>query len=324
MDNYSPEQVSSIIKGYELLDNNGELSTLLREISRCDKCSREYSEDRTDIPINCLVRPLPLAKLAKEDGFCKYGKEISKEDSSLRELFQKKLKVKTVLKRLGSAKFAIGINPWLDRCMLYRKKKKTKLMIIGIDYKHFPVFHKQKKNQNFPMDSYQTKNNIWGPTWQNFWKNLLKQKDYEEDRVNDFIKRNGVFITNSMLCFGGSDDSQSHFYGYLECCRSYIVKLLKIVKPKIIVSFGQYGCRNVASIMLQGGNENSVLQKLSRSNCTLKIMNSIAARKDYREGIKVKYDSRTMTFWPVYQPAFANMNKYKGEYSTLRRLLSLT
>ncbi|MBU4427365.1 MAG: uracil-DNA glycosylase family protein [Desulfobacterales bacterium] len=324
MGNYSPEQVSSIIKGYELLDNNGDLSTLLSEISRCDKCSREYSEDRADMPINCLVRPLPLAKLAKEDGFCNYGKQISKEDSSLRELFQENLKVKTVLKKLGSGKFAIGINPWLDRCMLFKKKKKTKLMIIGIDYKHFPVFHKQKKNQNFPIDSYQTKNNIWGPTWQNFWKNLLKQKDYEEHAVNDFLKRNGVFITNSMLCFGGSHASQSHFYGYLECCRSHIAKLVKIVKPKIIVSFGQYGCRNVASMMLQGGNENSALQELSKSNCTLKIMNSIAARKAYREGIKVKYDSRTMTFWPVYQPAYANMHKYKGEYSTLRRLLGLT
>ena len=324
MGNYSSEQVSSIIKSYELLDNNGELSTLLGEISRCDKCSREYSKFRADIPINRLVRPLPLAKLAKEDALRKYAKQIIKDDSSLRELFRKNLKVKTVLKKLESEKFAIGINPWLDRCMLFRKNKKTKLMVIGIDYKHFPVFYKQKRDQNFPSDSYQAKNNIWGPTWQNFWKNLLKQKDYEEDSVNGFLKRNGVFITNSMLCFGGSDDSQSHFYGYLECCRSYIVKLLKIVKPKIIVSFGQYGCRNVASIMLQGGNENSVLQKLSRSNCTLKIMNSIPDRKVYKEGIKVKYDSRTMTFWPVYQPAYANMHNYKGEYSTLRRLLGLT
>ncbi|MBW2046874.1 MAG: hypothetical protein JRI96_18730 [Deltaproteobacteria bacterium] len=130
-------------------------------------------------------------------------------------------------------------------------------MIIGIDYKQLPAFYRNSKDHHFPLDSYRKKNNIWGPTWKTFWQNLLGSP-YDDESVNHFLGENGVFITNSMLCFGGNEDPQSHFYGYLECCRNHIARMIEIVKPEIIVSFGNLGCRNVASILLEGDQEDKL------------------------------------------------------------------
>ncbi|MFC1580067.1 uracil-DNA glycosylase family protein [Thermodesulfobacteriota bacterium] len=234
----------------------------------------------------------------------------------------KKLQTKTVLKRLGSAKFALGLNPWLDRCMLYRKSRKTKLMIIGIDYKHFPVFHGTKRDHNFPLDSYRIKNNIWGPTWRNFWKQVLS-KPYDDSKVDTFIGEKGVFITNSMLCFGGSVDPRSHFYGYLECCRPYIREMISIVRPEIIVSFGNFGCRNAASILAEENRENQILNQLAKSNAPLKLLPSILRKREFKGGIKTIFNRKNILFWPLYQPARSNVCKYPGDYRTLTRLLDL-
>ncbi|MBW1669759.1 MAG: hypothetical protein JRJ66_17305 [Deltaproteobacteria bacterium] len=222
-DIYTPVELSKIIKGYSKLDSDGQLTSLLREIRNCRQCAKSFP-DRADLPTN------------------------------LRNLFRKNLTTSAIIKRTASAKFAIGLNPWLDRCMLFRKTRKTKLMIIGIDYKQLPAFYRNSKDHHFPLDSYRKKNNIWGPTWKTFWQNLLGSP-YDDESVNHFLGENGVFITNSMLCFGGNEDPQSHFYGYLECCRNHIARMIEIVKPEIIVSFGNLGCRNVASILLEGDQE---------------------------------------------------------------------
>jgi hypothetical protein len=39
------------------------------------------------------------------------------------------------------------------------------------------------------------------------------------------------------------------------------------------------------------------------------------------EGIKTRYNSRDMVFWPLYQPARSNVYGYPGEYAKLRSLL---
>lgn len=316
---YSSKELSSIIKGYRLLDRAGYLSSLLKKVVGCKNCASEYP-NRTDKPINCLVRPLPLGRLAKEEQVTKYSIRIKRDDTFLRNLFQTNTKTRSVVDGIKSAKFAIGINPWLDRCMLYRKSKKTKLMVIGIDYSHFQVFHKQTRDHNFPLDSYRKQNNIWRRTWKRFWENLLG-RPYDETTVNEFLGENGVFITNSMLCFGGVDKSEYHFSGFLECCRNHLRELLRIVRPEIIVSFGNLGCRNVAALLLDRNNENPVLDTLSTALAPLRKMESIITHREHRQGIKVRYNSRDMIFWPLYQPARSHINWYNGDYETLKKLV---
>jgi len=321
MEKYSEKEASLIIRGYKLLDNGEKISNLLKRVSSCRSCNNKYS-NRSDLPLNCLVRPLPLLRLENRESISKYCIRIRRDDTFLRNLFEKKLTTKTMLKRLGSAKFSIGLNPWLDRCMLHRKTRKTKLMIVGIDYKHFPVFHKLQRDHNFPLDGYTIKNNIWGPTWKRFWNNLL-ERPYSDEDVDGFISQNGVFITNSMLCFGGSSNPESHFYGYLKCCRNHIREMIKIVKPNILVSFGNFGCSNVASILSAENDENVTIRKLANSSSPLKEMSSISRKQKVKNGIEARYNFRDLIFWPLYQPARSHIHKYNGDYTTLRHLLNL-
>lgn len=138
---YTSEEVKKIISGYKMLDEGGRLSTVLKEVSICKACS-SYLPTRSDHPVNVLVRPLPLNRLCTNDDIQRFKIHIKRDDTYLRELFNKHFSYEHVLSRMGSAKFSIGLLPWLDRCMLYRTIETTKLMIIGIDYKHFPVFYK--------------------------------------------------------------------------------------------------------------------------------------------------------------------------------------
>ena len=318
---YSSEAVASIIKGYSQVDGHGHLSPLLKKICQCNNCHSMYPQ-RSDKPINCLVRPIPLSRLTTDTQVNKYLIRIKRDDTFLRNLFRSGLGTKQILSKIGSAKFSIGLNPWLDRCMLFRRTEKTKLMIIGIDYKHFPVFRRQRRDHNFPLDSYKTQNNIWGQTWRKFFEKILGEP-YSDERVNEFLRDYGVFMTNSMLCFGGSDNPSDHFYGYLKCCRNHITEMIKIVKPKIIVSFGNYGCKNVASILVKSEKENPFLDKLSESRAPLKEMNSIVSNPECAEGIKVRFEFKDMVFWPLYQPARSHLYRYNSDYDNLRKLLDL-
>jgi hypothetical protein len=320
MDKYSLEQVSQIIKGYKLLDQNGALSSLLERITQCTCCAKTHP-NRQDKPINALVRPIPLADFSTEDQIRNYCSEIVRDDANLRHLFQSSSDCEEALSKLDSAKFAIGLLPWLDRCMLFRRSKKTKLMIIGIDYKHFPPFHANKKEHCFPLDNYRKPVNTWGPTWRNFWSKLLGGP-YDDDEVNKFLEENGVFMTNSMLCFGNSTEPQNHFQGYLNCCRGHIRELLKIVQPEIVVSFGKPGCENVASLLHEQNVDNSVLKQVANPRMSLQAkIETIHGSKEYREGITVSYNSRLIVFWPLYQPARSHINRYEGDYQVVRRLL---
>lgn len=320
MGQYSHEQVSRIIKGYKLLDRKGALSSLLERVALCNNCALTYPS-RDDHPINALVRPLPLAELSTEDHLVKYYTAIAREDSDLRTIFKKSSNLDKVMGQLGSCKFGIGLLPWNDRCMLFRRSKKTKLMIIGIDYKHFLPFHANKKEHCFPLDTYQKPVNTWGPTWRNFWSNLLGSL-YDDDEVNIFLETNGVFMTNSMLCFGGSDNPKAHFYGYLECCRNYIRELLEIVEPEIVVSFGNFGCENAASILAEQNVNNLILRLLSNHEVPFnEKIRAIISDSNYSEGIYLNYNTSPLVFWSLYQPALIHLHRYKGDYQVLRRLL---
>jgi hypothetical protein len=320
MENYSREQVSQIIKGYKLLDKNGALSSLLERITRCNNCALTYPS-RDDHPVNALVRPLPLANLSTEDDIIEQCEAIEREDADLRTIFTGAPNPDEIVTQLGSRKFAIGLLPWLDRCMLFRRTEKTKLMIIGIDYKHFPCFCQREIEQNFPLDSYQKRINTWGPSWRNFWSNLLNSS-YNDQQVDLLLERNGVFMINSMLCFGNNNNPQEHFPGYLSCCREHIRELLKIVRPEIVVSFGKLGCENVASLLYEQNADISVLRRVANPGTSFKAkIAAIREAEDYQEGITVSYNSRPLIFWPLYQPA-RKRYRYEGDYHVVRMLLS--
>jgi hypothetical protein len=97
--------------------------------------------------------------------------------------------------------------------------------------------------------------------------------------------------------------------------------MIGIVEPEVIVSFGNLGCRNVASILLQYDKGNRDLKKLAKSLSPLKEMESISKGMKKGEGIKTRYNSRDMVFRPLYQPARSNVYGYPGEYAKLRSLL---
>ena len=167
MEKYSSEQIFQIIKGYKLLDRDGALSSLLERIANCNKCALIYPT-RPDHPVNALVRPIPISTLLTEDQISNYCKDIERDDAFLRKIFKNSSNLDDAVSQLDSGKFAIGLLPWLDRCMLFRRSERTKLMIIGIDYKHFPPFYARKSEHCFPSDNYQKRINTWGPTWRNF------------------------------------------------------------------------------------------------------------------------------------------------------------
>lgn len=322
MAKYSSEQISQIIKGYKLLDRNGALSALLERIAQCTCCA-ETHPNRKDKPINALVRPVPLADFSTEDQIRDYCNEIVKDDVNLRHVFQSSSTCEVALSKLDSAKFAIGLLPWLDRCMLFRRSEKTKLMIIGIDYKHFSPFHANKREHCFPLDTYRKPVNTWGPTWRNFWSKLLGGP-YDDDEVNKILEENGVFMTNSMLCFGGSDNPKAHLYGYLKCCRNHIRELFQLVEPEIVVSFGKFGCENAASILREQNINSLILGLLSNHKVPFnEKIRAIISDNNYSKGVYLDYNKSPLVFWPLYQPALSHLHRYNGDYEVLRGLLGL-
>ncbi len=322
MQTYATQDVVRIIEGYRMLERRGGLSRLLKTVSRCSKCAKCYP-DRCDHPVSSLVRPLPLHRLLTESDVKRYAIRIKRDHAFLRELFATLSSADEVRGAMGSAKFAIGLSPWLDRCMLFRFSRQTKLMVVGIDYKHFPAFFSQARDHNFPLDSYRNKNNIWGPTWRRFWTNLLGSP-YDDQRVDDFLASTGTYMTNSMLCFGGAASPGHHNYRYLECCRPHIESQIRIARPDIIVSFGNLGCRNVASMLLEENPDNNLVRRLAQSLSPLGIMRTAASRARVASGIAAQFASRPVVFWPMYQPARSHMYRFPGDYAVLRKLLGVT
>jgi hypothetical protein len=304
-----------------LLDAGGHLTQLLLDVSRCRECAKAYP-GREDQPINALVRPLPLERLRTQDSIEKYFIRVRRDHGLLRNLFDSKLSYEEMLLSLHGARFSLGLLPWLDRCMMYRKSRKTDLMVIGIDYKNLPVFFKSRRDHSFPLDSYLKRSNIWGPTWRRFWQNLLRSP-YDDDSANDFITAHGFYVTNSILCFGGSDDAGRHSWEYIECCRPHIEEQIRIVQPRHVASFGNLGCRNVASI-LQGYNPAcDVLRLIGNSLQPLKTYQELTST-GRRQLSDLKFENRPIAFFPLYQPARAHVWQGAGEYEELRQALGLS
>lgn len=63
-----------------------------------------------------------------------------------------------------SERFCIGLLPWLDYSMLHRRSGHTDLMVVGIDFKHFPGFLENEKDHHLPLSRPQPQSNIWGAT----------------------------------------------------------------------------------------------------------------------------------------------------------------
>jgi hypothetical protein len=311
MDLYTDQERRRIIRGYQKLDG---LLDLLREASRCRACHNAYP-DRHDLPVNALVRPLPT--LEGDDEIRRYLIRVKRDDTFLRNLLATATTAGHVTSKLKGAKFAIGLLPWLDRCMLLRRGKRTKLMVVGIDYKNFPSFFDQGRDHCFPLDSYRTRTNVWGKSWRMFWSGLFGQ--YDDDAVNAFIAKHGVLFTNSMLCFGGSEDPNEHSREYVECCRPFIERQIDIAKPEVLVSFGDIGAWNVATILLGHNQGNQVLQTLAVSRHPLRNMGNMV--RTVQDGIDVVMLGHRMKFWPMYQPARRHLHGFDGDYAALRSLL---
>ena len=154
-----------------------------------------------------------------------------------------------------------------------------------------------------------TKTNVWGKSWRMFWSGLFGQ--YDDDAVNAFIAKHGVYFTNSMLCFGGSEDPNDHPRRYAECCRPFIE----------LVSFGDIGAWNAATILLGHDQDNQVLQTLAASRSPLREMGNMVRTGMVREGIDVRLGEHRTKFWPMYQPARRHLHGFDGDYAALRSLL---
>jgi hypothetical protein len=104
-------------------------------------------------------------------------------------------------------------------------------------------------------------------------------------------------MTNSMLCFGGNTNPGKHSMQYIANCRKYIYKMISIVKPKVIFSFGNLGCRNVSSIFLQQDRKQTskikgALQELASNSSFERKMAGISKR--FIHGMGVNFDSMTI------------------------------
>ena len=320
MTKYTERDFRLIIRGYRQLDRDAALSTLLRDVFSCSKCHIKYP-DRHDHPANLLVRPLPLPRLDNRTDVDKYFIRIKRDHGHLRNMLEEKLALSEFLSRVGSARFSIGLLPWLDYSMLHRKSGVTDMMIIGIDFKNFPYFINNEKDHHLPLATPQAPNNIWGPTWRRFWSNLLAAP-YEDLAVRNFLNVRGAYFTNSMLCFGGANDPRLHCYQYVECCRPYIERQIAIVKPKCLVSFGDFGCRNVAAILEKYNPDCEPLSLLSRSRNPLCIFRSYSVQDRHRL-FHLKFESHDLGFVPLYQPGWSHTAEYRRDYSELREYLQL-
>lgn len=243
-----------------------------------------------------MVRPLPALK--GDDEIRRHLIRVKRDDTFLRNLLATATTAEQVTTKLKGAKFALGLLPWLDRCMLLRRSKRTKLMVVGIDYKHFPSFYAQGRDHCFPLDSYRTKINVWGKSWRMFWTGLFGQ--YDEDAVNDFIETQGVYFTNSMLCFGGSTDPNDHPRRYVECCRPFIERQIEIVRPEVLVSSGDIGAWNVATILLEQ-NDTPQVRRLASSRHPLREVADMVSSGKMSDGIDVRLRGHRMKFWPLYR-----------------------
>ena len=107
----------SIIRGYRKLDRDGALSILLQDISRCSLCHTEYP-DRNDHPANLILWPLSLPRLNNRTAVEKYFIRVKRDLGHLRNVLISKPTLAEFLSQVGSARFSIGLLPWLDYCTL--------------------------------------------------------------------------------------------------------------------------------------------------------------------------------------------------------------
>lgn len=70
------------------------------------------------------------------------------------------------------------------------------------------------------------------------------------------------------------------------------------------------------SILLEQNQGHSFLSRLAKPG-PLKNMKKASKGKEYRNSIRINFDSRKVFFWPLYQPA--RSKSYDGDDATLRR-----
>ena len=320
MTKYSAEQFRLIVRGYRMLDRAGALSSLLRRVSRCRECHDRYP-GRLDLPHNILVRPLPLARLRDRHAIGNYLTRLKRDDGHLRNLLCGSMP-STLLDRVQSARFSIGLLPWLDRCMLDRTSSSTAMMVVGIDFKHLSALIANPRDHHLPLDSDRTPSNVWRSTWRQFWRNLLGPCDVETEFV-EFLRHRGAYFTNSMLCFGGGNDPRSHSWDFIEACRPHTEDQIRVVRPRCLVSFGDLGCRNVATILARENPDTSLLAVLSDSSEPLRLLRN-RPNGEPRGLLRLRFGREDLAFVPLYQPGWSHTAEYRRDYGLLRAVLGLS
>jgi hypothetical protein len=183
MTRFTFDEFYNVVQGYRILeDAHGSLEAVLRDANRCRACMKDAGDSES--PVNLLVRALPLSRLADRASVVRYFRRVKRDDGFLRRLLLSGSSPVALRSRLVSERFSIGLLPWLDyamlhRSMLHRRSRETAIMVVGIDFKNWPAFVKNEKDYYFPLEappdssSKDRPPNVWGPTWRNFWKNLL-------------------------------------------------------------------------------------------------------------------------------------------------------
>jgi len=110
-----------------------------------------------------------------------------------------------------------------------------------------------------------------------------------------------IFFTNSILCYRSGPSSGGNYEGwYVNCNKSYISRLIEIIRPKIIITLGElalFGLGSCGTFSYENGEE------------TLKLFKD---RVRYEEPIKFKLEDSDciVDVFPVYHCGyFAGINK---------------
>jgi hypothetical protein len=318
---YTIDDFRLIVRGYRMLDSasNGALSVLLSDVYHCRSCMGEPRP--VDRPSNFLVRPLPLAHLADSTSVANYFIRLKRDDTFLRQLLTSCRDTASIHTHIRSARFSVGLLPWLDFSMLHRTTASSALMVVGIDFKNLSAFLANRADHAFPLDCPVAPTNVWGPTWQRFWSNLL-QAPYDDISVSDFLCNRGVYFTNSVLCFGGGNNPRSHSYRCAEHCRPHIERQISIVRPQALASFGALASRNLSTLLLKYNPDCAVLRSLAVSKHPLHMLQDIG-ESGRRELRCLCWESYPIAYFPLYQPAWSQIAPHRKDYSELRAFLGI-
>jgi hypothetical protein len=106
-----------------------------------------------------------------------------------------------------------------------------------------------------------------------------------------------------------------------ENCRGHLQRHIEALAPRILVTLGKQPYRSVVAL-LRGESEvdNDALDQLRAGRRLGEAMTPLCASRP-RRGIAGQVGDHSLTFLPLYHPAYSQVNWYEGDYETLNELL---